>query len=411
MDFKPPTLRTDTFLRLQQETKKDERLQILHQIVMKGWPNHKSYVPGDLTPYWNYRDEISTYDGVIVKAHQVIIPSSLSPEMLQKLHGSHQGAESTIRRAREVMFWPGMQAAIRDTCQTCGTCAQYMTQRPAEPMLSHDIPSLPWSKVSLDLFSLDGKDYLVTVDHYSDFFELDALKSTNANTVIQKMKKNFARFGIPKECVTDNGPQFDSHKYAQFAKEYGFTMVKSSPYHSQGNGKAESAVKVAKTVLKKSRYEDPYLALLANRNTPQQSHTYSPAQRLMSRKLRDILPIMSSEMRPSEVPSKVIVSDIARRRKRSKSYTFCSSLIIRGQSFVSIVKINIRSKTSFDILFGQETLNNDKIICINIQLHHQTNNSIFKQALTLNVCVFITKRLSVAFIINHLHKVKCHTQN
>ena len=40
MDFKPLTIRTDTFLRLQQKTKKDETLQILHQMVMKGWPNH-----------------------------------------------------------------------------------------------------------------------------------------------------------------------------------------------------------------------------------------------------------------------------------------------------------------------------------------------------------------------------------
>ena len=54
----------------------------------------------------------------------------------------------------------------------------------------------------------------------------------------------------------------------RFAKEHGFTLIKSSPYHSQGNGKAESTVKVAKNILKKSRHEDPYLALLAYRNTP-----------------------------------------------------------------------------------------------------------------------------------------------
>ena len=39
--------------------------------------------------------------------------------------------------------------------------------------------------------------------------------------------------------------------------------MESSPYHSRGNGKAESAVKIAKNILKKSREEDPYIALLA----------------------------------------------------------------------------------------------------------------------------------------------------
>ena len=94
------------------------------------------------------------------------------------------------------------------------------------------------------------------------------------------MKRQFAQYGIPDECITDNGTQFESHEYSRFAREYGFIIRKSSPYHRQGNGKAESAVKIAKNILKKSRHEDPYLALLAYRNTPQQGYDYSPAQRL-----------------------------------------------------------------------------------------------------------------------------------
>ena len=82
------------------------------------------------------------------------------------------------------------------------------------------------------------------------------------------MKINFARYGIPEECITDNGPKFVSHEYSRFARECGFTSPKSSPYHSQGNGKAESAIKIFKNMLKKLRNEDPYLALSAYRNTP-----------------------------------------------------------------------------------------------------------------------------------------------
>ena len=68
-----------------------------------------------------------------------------------------------------------------------------------------------------------------------------------------------------------------------------FTIVKSSPYYSRGNRKAESAVKIAKDILKKSWKEDPYLALLAYRNTHQQGYNYSPA-RLISRRLEDVIP-------------------------------------------------------------------------------------------------------------------------
>ena len=75
----------------------------------------------------------------------------------------------------------------------------------------------------------------------------------------------------------------------------------SSPYYNQGNDKAESAVKVAKNILKKSGQEDPYLALLAYRNSPQQCYSYSPAERLMSKKLNDIIPAIPTWLQPRQI--------------------------------------------------------------------------------------------------------------
>ena len=88
------------------------------------------------------------------------------------------------------------------------------------------------------------------------------LSSTTASVVIQAMKRNFARDDIPDKCICDNGPQFDSHEYSKFARDYGFKPVKSSPYHSRGKGKSGICRKVAKNILKKLRYEDPYLVSL-----------------------------------------------------------------------------------------------------------------------------------------------------
>ena len=128
-------------------------------------------------------------------------------------------------------------------------------------MQSHAMPCQLWERVSSDLFQLNGSNNLVLVNHHSDHIELKPLKNTSAVAVIRVMKRNYARHGIPDECVTDNGLQFVSHAYARFAPEYGFTSIKSSPYHSRGNRKAESAVKIAKNILKKSRFEDPCLTL------------------------------------------------------------------------------------------------------------------------------------------------------
>ena len=318
MDLKPPNLSSDTFQRLQKETSTDIAMSALYKVVKQGWPSDKALLPPEIRPYWSFRDEISIHEGVLLKSDQVIIPSSLRQEMLTKIHKAHQGADSSIRRARETLFWPAMSAAIRHACSTCGLYAQYKAERPTEPMQSQEIPQLPWERISVDLFQLDGKQYLVSVDHYSDFIDIDLLRNTSATAVINAMKKNFARLEIPQVCVSDNGPQFISHEYSRFASEYGFKSIKSSPYHSRSNGKAESAVKVAKNILKKARHEDPYLALLAYRNTPQQGHTYSPAERIMSRKLRDITVSIPQQLKPYPVSSTGVVNEIISRRNKSK---------------------------------------------------------------------------------------------
>ena len=102
--------------------------------------------------------------------------------------------------------------------------------------------------------------------------------------------------------------------------KYGLTSIKSPPYHSKRNGKAESAVKIAKNILKKSCFEDPYLALLAYRNMPQKGYQYSPAQGLMSRKLRDVIPAATSQLLPQAASRQVVMRNIKERRARSKAH-------------------------------------------------------------------------------------------
>ena len=65
--------------------------------------------------------------------------------------------------------------------------------------MTHEIPKCPWSRVGIDLFSCLGKEYLITVDYYSDFWELDLLLANpTAASVITKCKINFSRHGIQK---------------------------------------------------------------------------------------------------------------------------------------------------------------------------------------------------------------------
>ena len=114
--------------------------------------------------------------------------------------------------------------------------------------------------------------------------------------MITAFKTVFARFGIPKKLVTDNGPQYSSEDFHRFAKDYNFTHVTSSPYFPQSNGCAERAVQTIKNVLKNAT--DACMSLLIYRTTPLPWCDLSPAELLMGRRLRSNLPQVTEQLIP-----------------------------------------------------------------------------------------------------------------
>jgi len=91
-----------------------------------------------------------------------------------------------------------------------------MAKRPS----CHEVLQRPWDKVAVDLFSLNQKDYLVTVDYYSGYWELDRLHRTDAETVVKKLKAHFARHGNPCQLVSNNGTQFVADEFQKMTKAW-----------------------------------------------------------------------------------------------------------------------------------------------------------------------------------------------
>ncbi|KAG8147540.1 hypothetical protein E2320_001389, partial [Naja naja] len=110
----------------------------------------------------------------------------------------------------------------------------------------------------------------------------------------------FARYGQPNVVITDNGPQFVSLQFKKFAAGWEFDHITSSPHQPQANGKAESAVKIVKNLCRKALDEsrDPWKAILHWSNTPTEGMDSSPAQRLMSRRLKTSLPMANKLLEP-----------------------------------------------------------------------------------------------------------------
>ena len=107
---------------LQEATAADPTLQTVAQLTKQGWPDHKSKVLADAKPYWSFKEEIHEADGILFKNHKVIVPELVRPEMLERIHESPLGIEKSKRRARDILYWPNMNAQISDLIANCSSC-------------------------------------------------------------------------------------------------------------------------------------------------------------------------------------------------------------------------------------------------------------------------------------------------
>lgn len=118
------------------------------------------------------------------------------------------------------------------------------------------------------------------------------MKSTTAHAVIAALREMWARFGLPRQVVSDNGPPFTSTEFEKFLTDNGVEHIFSAPYHPASNGAAEVSVKICKRVIKKAQKQNINIDtalnryLLTYRNTEHYTTGESPAKLLQGRKLR-----------------------------------------------------------------------------------------------------------------------------
>jgi len=360
---------------LQKCTSQDLVLETLKITVPSGWPERREECQVPVRDYWNYREEIPIHSGILFKSQCVIVPKAMRPEMLSRIYSSHQGVASCLRKAKDIVFCPGMNSEIKALVKRCSTCAEFQARNASQPIQSHKIPTFPWSKVATDLFTLSEKNYIMVVDYFSDFVEVTELKDTTSRAVIQALKEQFSRRGIPDTVVLDNGSQYSSQEFHEFSLSWEFNHVTSSPHYPKSNGKVESSVKAVKLLFKKAEQDgkDPWLALLDYRNTPTEGIGASPAQRLMSHRTPTLLPTASSLLRP-EV-SAHSTEKLEWKRRKAKFYHDCHwkqlpeleigqevriAPLQKNQTWKQVTCVKKLSDRSYVVQSGNETIRRNR---------------------------------------------------
>ena len=126
------------------------------------WPNL-------IGEYKKFQDHLSTDDGVVLYRGRVVVPKVLQHQVLRSLHQAHQGASTMVLRTHESVWWPSITKDLADIRASCLTCTRNAPSQLPMPPVDLPQPEYPFQLVSCDYFHLQGHQYLVLVDRYSNW--------------------------------------------------------------------------------------------------------------------------------------------------------------------------------------------------------------------------------------------------
>ena len=281
--------------------------------------------------YWDFRDQLSTDEGLLLMGPRIVIPSCLHEEYLQRLHQGHLSATKVQQNARQHLYWPGLDADIADYTRRCQECIR-RSQTPKEPLQAHEVPQEPTERIAMDYFYMNGRLYILICDYFSKFPFLFQVKTTSFANLKDHLEELFSVEGIPDEIMSDNGPPFNGKEFSSYLTGLGIRHTTSSPNYPQSNGFIVRQIQTLKRLIEKA-------------NSSGRSHQEALTG-LRAQPLGDGLPS------PSEILHRR--SLVTRKASPVDLTVVCQSLIALQAKYTKSHDKAKRSKTQRTLVIGEE---------------------------------------------------------
>ena len=89
---------------IREATQADDTLAILKYTIHQGSPSSIKDLQSKIQPFWIFREELTTKDGLILKGTRIDIPSKKQDAVLKLIHEGHLGLTKYKLCAKETVY-------------------------------------------------------------------------------------------------------------------------------------------------------------------------------------------------------------------------------------------------------------------------------------------------------------------
>lgn len=174
--------------------------------------NQVSSGSGTMKTIWRLWNRLVVSNGILCRQFlnedgdlehlQLIVPASLRQQVLKYFHdipsGGHLGAEKTLDKIRNSLYWPKMKRDVENYCSRCDLCAARKPSKASNKAPLHQyLVGEPMERIAIDILgplplTEKGNKYIIVIcDCFSKWTEAFAIPDQESSTIAKIIVNEF----------------------------------------------------------------------------------------------------------------------------------------------------------------------------------------------------------------------------